>query len=94
MHWRESTAKNGGKPLSARASVTRQPFSKTQSILEGTIENLTADGSVTCGAVTGNVSAGGSVRCDDIGGDVNAGGSVRCDKINGRVNAGGSVRMG
>lgn len=63
-------------------------------VLEGTIHNLKADGSVSCNNVTGNVAAGGSVNCDDVGGNVAAGGSVNCDNVGGKVSAGGSVRMG
>jgi hypothetical protein len=78
-------------------------------VLEGTVENIKTDGSVTCGAVTGNIDASGSVNCDgvggnvraggsvqadDVAGDVSAGGSVNCDKVGGSVRAGGSVRHG
>ena len=63
-------------------------------ILEGVLENLSSDASVSCNNVHGNVSAGGSVSCDDIGGNVNAGGSVSCDDIGGNVNAGGSIKYG
>lgn len=63
-------------------------------VTEGTLGELKADGSVTCGSVTGNVAAGGSVNCDDVGGNVSAGGSVNCDNVGGRISAGGSVRMG
>jgi len=60
-------------------------------ILEGTIENLTTDRSVTALGISGNVAAGGSVNCDSIGGSVTAGGSVNCDDVSGDVRAGGSV---
>lgn len=63
-------------------------------VLEGTIGELNADGSVNCNNVAGNVRAGGSVNCDNVGGDVSAGGSVNCDKVGGSVKAGGSVRIG
>jgi hypothetical protein len=78
-------------------------------ILEGVVENIDSDGSVsaldvagridcggsvTCGNVGGNVDAGGSVDCQDVAGDVDAGGSVNCETIRGKLVAGGSVRMG
>lgn len=63
-------------------------------VLEGTIEHLITEASVSCGMVRGNVNAGGSVNCDAVGGDVSAGGSVNCDDVGGRVTAGGSVRRG
>lgn len=70
----------------------------TDSILEvhvmGILENLEADGSVSCDDVHGTVQAGGSVTCDDVGGNVQAGGSVTCDDVGGSVMAGGSVNHG
>lgn len=61
-------------------------------IIEGVVENLSADGSVTAGAVKGNISAGGSIDCDCVGGGVKAGGSVKCGRVGGTIQAGGSVR--
>lgn len=63
-------------------------------VLEGTIENLTTDASVTCQAVTGNVEAGGSVQCATVGGSVDAGGSIKCGDVGRDVDAGGSVQCG
>lgn len=60
-------------------------------VLEGTINNLRTDASVTCQDVTGYVDAGGSVTCKNVGGDVDAGGSVSCNDVKGDVDAGGSV---
>lgn len=60
----------------------------------GLIENLEADGSVTCENVSGTVQAGGSVHCDSVGGNVQAGGSVHCDDVGGSIMAGGSVSHG
>lgn len=60
-------------------------------VLEGRVENLRADGSITCGNVEGSVNAGGSVNCDAVGGDARAGGSVNCDNVGRNVSAGGSV---
>ncbi len=62
--------------------------------VKGTIENLEADGSVTCENVSGTVQAGGSVHCDSVGGNVQAGGSVHCDDVGGNIMAGGSVSHG
>jgi hypothetical protein len=62
-------------------------------VIEGVIDRLETDASVTCGEVRGGVSAGGSVHCSNITGSVNAGGSVKCDKIGGSVTAGGSVKI-
>lgn len=61
-------------------------------VVEGVLDSLRADGSVTTGSVKGSVKAGGSVTCDCVGGDVSAGGSVRCGRVGGDVSAGGSVR--
>lgn len=63
-------------------------------VLEGSINELHADGSVNCNDVTGSIRAGGSVNCDYVGGNVSAGGSVNCDNVGGNVAAGGSIRMG
>jgi len=60
-------------------------------VLEGTIQNLITDRSVTCGDVLGNIDAGGSVNCDDVEGNITAGGSVNCDDVEGDISAGGSV---
>ena len=60
----------------------------------GVLENLEADGSVTCDDVQGTVQAGGSVTCDNVGGTVQAGGSVTCDNVAGSIMAGGSVNHG
>lgn len=60
-------------------------------VLEGKIENLQADGSITCGDVGGNADAGGSIKCGDVGGSANAGGSVTCGDVGGSASAGGSV---
>lgn len=65
-------------------------------ILEGVLQNLETDASVSCGRVTGDVVASGSVTCGDIGGSVQAGGSVHANgRLNGgSVMAGGSVKIG
>lgn len=63
-------------------------------VVEGTVENLQSDSSISCGNVEGNVDAGGSVQCGNVGGSVDAGGSVQCGSVNGDVDAGGSIRMG
>lgn len=62
--------------------------------IEGIVENIECDGSVTCDDVHGTVQAGGSVSCDNVDGTVQAGGSVTCDNISGNVMAGGSVLHG
>jgi hypothetical protein len=62
-------------------------------VIEGIIDRLETDASVTCGEVRGGVNAGGSVHCGNVTGSVTAGGSVKCDKIGGSVIAGGSVKM-
>lgn len=63
-------------------------------VLEGRINDLSADGYITCGAVEGDVSAGGYVTCGAVGGDVSAGGYVRCGTVGGDVSAGGYIRKG
>jgi len=63
-------------------------------ILEGVLQDLTTDASVTCGQVLGSVKASGSVNCGAVGGTVVAGGSVNCDTVGGSINAGGSVNHG
>lgn len=76
--------------------VEIEPLNKTGGILEvrvleGRVENLKADGSISAGNVEGSVQAGGSVNCDVVKGSVSAGGSVNCDDVGGNVSAGGSV---
>lgn len=44
--------------------------------VEGTLDNLETDGSVTCGDVRGDIQAGGSVSCENVSGSVMAGGSI------------------
>lgn len=63
-------------------------------VLEGIIEKLECDASVTCGEVRGSVEAGGSVTADAVGGNVSAGGSVNCDDVHGNASAGGSINCG
>ncbi len=63
-------------------------------ILEGVVENLSSDASISANHVQGNVQAGGSVRCSNVGGTVMAGGSVQCGDVGGNITAGGSVRRG
>ena len=60
-------------------------------IIEGTIENVRSDMSVTCNDVTGNVDAGMTVNCGNVGGNVDAGMSVNCGNVNGDVDAGMSI---
>lgn len=62
--------------------------------IEGVVENIECDGSVTCDDVHGTIQAGGSVTCDNVGGTVQAGGSVACDNVGGSIMAGGSVSHG
>ncbi len=95
---------NGSKSVVVKNSVVYVDGKKVDhgtaenGILEvrvtGVLENLEADGSVTCDDVHGTVQAGGSVSCDNVGGTVQAGGSVSCDNIAGSVMAGGSVNHG
>ena len=54
-------------------------------VVGGVINDVKADGSVSCDNVGGNVSAGGSVSCDDVGGNVSAGGSVTADDVSGNT---------
>ncbi len=61
-------------------------------VVQGSIQNLTADGNVTAQDVRGAVSAGGNVACGCVGGTVNAGGNVKCNRVGGSINAGGNVR--
>lgn len=63
-------------------------------ILEGTVNNLKSDASISCGNVGGDVHASGSVQCDNVKGSINAGGSVQADDVGGSINAGGSVSYG
>lgn len=60
--------------------------------IEGVLNSLKTDASVTCGDVQGSVSAGGSVVCENIHGNVSAGGSVKSGDITGNVSAGGSIK--
>lgn len=62
-------------------------------VLEGAINSLSTDASVSCGNVNGDVKAGGSVNCANVQGDVKAGGSINCGSVAGSVKAGGSVNM-
>jgi hypothetical protein len=61
--------------------------------VEGVLQSLTTDASVSCGEVTGSVHCGGSFNGQSVGGNVTAGGSVNCGDVRGSVLAGGSVRM-
>ena len=61
-------------------------------IVEGTVENVTADGAVTAGSVKGSIKAGANVICDCVGGSVTANGNVNCGRVGGSVNAGKSAR--
>ena len=61
-------------------------------VVQGSIQNLTADGNVTAQDVRGSVSSGGNVSCGCVGGTVNAGGNVKCNRVGGSINAGGNVR--
>ena len=60
-------------------------------VIEGVINNLISQASVSCTTVNGDVKADGSVKCDDVGGNVKAGGSVKCGSVGGKVKAGGSI---
>lgn len=72
-------------------SVQTEPL-KVEITVDGNIENLKADGSVTVTAgKVGTVDAGGSVKCNDVEKNVDAGGSVTANNIGGNVDAGGSV---
>jgi hypothetical protein len=63
--------------------------------IEGAVARIEADGSVTCGDVTGKVNAGGSVTCSNVTGNVAAGGSARVSgNVSGGLTAGGSIRTG
>lgn len=63
-------------------------------IIEGVLESLITDASVSCGDVKGNITAWGSVNCDNVWGSINCEGSVTCDNVKGNINAGDSVRYG
>ncbi len=83
-----------GKIVDANVSASQQKLEVR--VLEGTIENLRADGSVSCGDVTGSINCGGSANVDgNVGGSVNSGGSANIDgSVGGSISAGGSVRVG
>lgn len=63
-------------------------------VIEGVIEHLQTDASVTCGDVRGSVDAGGSIVAGDVGGNANAGGTVKCGDVGGNASAGGAVTCG
>jgi hypothetical protein len=61
----------------------------------GTLASLSADGSVSCGDVTGDVTANGSVTTGVVRGNVKAGGSVSVNgNVGGNLTASGSVSTG
>lgn len=60
-------------------------------IIDGNVNNVTSDVSVTCRNVEGNVKAGTSVTCDNVKGNVVAGTSISCDDISGDAKAGTSI---
>lgn len=62
-------------------------------VLEGEIQNLRSDASITCGDVKGTVQAGMEVTCGAVGGNVQAGMDVKCDTVGGSVTAGMGVTM-
>ena len=63
--------------------------------IDGSVDRIETDASVTCGSVGRDVSAGGSVKCGNVAGNVSAGGSVSATGHLGKsISAGGSVRIG
>lgn len=60
-------------------------------IVNGNIDKLETDSSVSVTGNVGSINAGGSVNCDDVKGNIHAGGSVNCDDVGGSITAGGSV---
>ena len=56
--------------------------------------SVSAEGDVSCGSVGGGVEAHGDVDCSSIGGGVDTSGDVSCTQIYGSVNAGGDVDCG
>lgn len=62
-------------------------------IVEGAIEHLHSDMSVTCGDVTGNATAGMELHCGNVGGNAIAGMDLKCGTVGGSVNAGMGVTM-
>lgn len=62
-------------------------------VLEGEVQHLRSDASVTCGDVKGAVQAGMGVTCGAVGGNVQAGMDVKCDTVGGSVTAGMGVTM-
>jgi hypothetical protein len=71
--------------------VNKEEINANSIIIEGNVENIETDLSVSCNNVKGDIKAGGSINCDNVGGNVTAGGSVNCDKVKGNINAKGSV---
>lgn len=63
-------------------------------VVEGVIEELHSDVSVTCGNVRGSVRAGASVKAGTVGGSVSAGTAVKCGDVHGDASAGTSISCG
>ncbi|RYD62403.1 MAG: hypothetical protein EOP83_14680 [Verrucomicrobiaceae bacterium] len=62
-------------------------------LIDGTLQNLTTDGTVNvAGNVKGNITAGNSINCEAVGGNVEAGNNIRCGRIGGSATAKGSIR--
>lgn len=61
-------------------------------IINGDINNLTTDCSVTCKTVNGDIKAGSYVKCDNVGGNVNSGSYVKADVIKGSAKAGSYIK--
>lgn len=60
-------------------------------IVDGNIEILNADGSVTVNGNVGKIDCGGSVIAGDVNGNVDCEGSVNAKNIGGNVDCEGSV---
>lgn len=64
-------------------------------LVDGYVENLQCDCSVSVKGDCYNVKCGGSCDIDgNVANSVNAGGSVDCEKVGGEIHCGGSVCIG
>lgn len=59
--------------------------------IEGDVQTIDTQGSVTCHDVEGKISTQGSVTCGNVGKGISTQGSVRCGDVQGSINTMGSV---
>ena len=79
-------AENGNVYVDEKLVSDEKGTPKIEIVVEGNLENLRSDGSISVEAQhVGPVDAGGSVQCGDVIGNVDCGGSIQCGNISGNI---------